>query len=289
MMRSIFTGVLVLAVVGGGYWFLKGDDTPATGALLHTPEPSLKDSGKGERVAKAKARMRQATKGAPEKPAPVKKKEPAKIAAAEPKPLPTKKKSSNNAFAGLKASALAAKAAPKKPAAKPSPAKPSPAKAGTAPAKREAGPRLAAQGAKVTPSSQGMERVGTTPVQGLSLPRIALATGVEKREPVALASSFRNGSRVHLFMEAKNLSDQNLTLLVHWHDPALAHPVTIPLKVPAHKARYRTWANSSPIKRAGPHEVSVQVKDGPEIYRRAFTVLAAKLPATKDLNNSAAR
>lgn len=125
-----------------------------------------------------------------------------------------------------------------------------------------------------------MDAVSSTPIEGFSLRRVALAREVEKREPSGVAGSFVKGTRVHLFMDAKNLSDSALELVVRWHDPALANPVSVSLKVPAHTGRYRTWANSSPVAHPGAHEVSVQVKDGPEIYRKSFEVLAAKKAPT---------
>lgn len=285
MIRSVLKGVLLLGVVGLGYWYLSDDGAEDSGSLLHTPRTSQASQTKGSRVAKAKASMKSRAWGRasakdPEKGAPkgsgnrpeqpkTKKAAPAKAAqqklaknkASEGKGKDKGKSSSNKPFEKLKASALAKT---KKPANASSSQPSAVAKAGK------------------------MERVSTS-VPGLTLARVALANEVDKREPVQLAERFANGSRVHLFMEAKNLSEKELTLVVQWHDPALAHPVSVPLKVPANKARYRTWANSSPIKRAGPHQVSVQVQGGPEIYRRSFTVLAAELPAGQKLNQGTVR
>lgn len=269
MIRSIFKGALLLAVVGAGYWYLRADESSGSGDLLHTPAPALKKGAKGERVAKAKAKMKASTAAA---------KSAAKQASAAGKKLAAHepvlpKKSSNKAFAGLKASSLVPVKRPKPKAVAP---------------KKVESTTLAARG-KAPVSSGAFERVDKTEVPGFSLARIALAHEVENREPTKLASSFVAGTRVHLFMEAKNLGDQDQTLVVRWHDPAVAAPVSIPLKVPARRSRYRTWANSSPLLRKGTHEVSVQVKGGPEIFRRSFTVLAAELPAAKKLNDRAAR
>lgn len=292
MMRTFFTGSLIVLVAGAGYWYWTQEPQEQSGKLTHTPKIDTSSKGKStkrERWSKALAKASPKKAGKSEPVA----KAAAKASAKAAKKAPAKKDSSNKAFAGLKASSLASD----KKEAKPSLAKKSTTKAKKqmkakpALAKKSAskpankGSQLAAR----APSSKGMESVSEGAVPGFSIPRIALSTGVEKREPVALSKRFANGSRVHLFMEARNLSDSEQTLVVHWHDPALADPVSVPLSVPAKASRYRTWANSSPLKRSGAHEVSVQFKDGPEIYRRSFEVLAVEVPATEKVDGRSSR
>lgn len=287
MLRTIVNGVLVLAVVGAGYWYWSSESSPATADLINTPRPSTLKGPAHTRVAKAKATLKTASAPAASK------KSDAKLAAADEKP---KKDSSNKPFAGLKASSLVKP----KPKAKAKATRVASASAGTSdkPAKAPQAPALPKKALATTTTSKPagkvqkldkseaprpvsktpvtMDAVASTPIEGFSLRRIALASEVENREPVGVATNFDKGARVHLFMDAKNLSDQDLELVVSWHDPAQAQAVTIPLKVPAHAGRYRTWANSSPIHRPGTHEVSVQVKDGPEVYRKSFTVAASQ-------------
>lgn len=320
MFRTIGNGVLLLAVVGAGYWYLSSEAPKGSAELLNTPLPSALKGEEHSRVAKAKATLKTATR--PEAKSP----ESLKLAEAkEPK-----KDSSNKPFAGLKASSLV-KAKPdtkpeskagsrpkvvakttQKPKAQPAGSRPKVvAKAQPAAkavkqgkvARSEAAqkPKIAAQkepekkpAASSTPAMASaalgnIDRVPSTPVQGFSLRRVALAYEVENREPSRVSDAFEKGTRVHFFMDAKNISDDDLELVVHWHDPAMANPVSVELKVPAHAGRYRTWANSSPIHRTGTHEVSVQVKDGPEIYRKSFTVAAAKPAKASKPDTRAAR
>lgn len=292
MLRTIVNGVLVLAVVGAGYWYWSSESSPATADLINTPRPSTLKGPAHTRVAKAKATLKTAS-------APTAfEKSGAKLAAAEEKP---EKDSSNKPFSGLKASSLVKPKPKPKPnatrvASAPAETSAKPNKASAAKALQQPGlpkkalatnttPEPAAKVQKLDnsvnapPASKApvkMDAVPSTPIEGFSLRRIALANEVENREPVGVATNFGKGTRVHLFMDAKNLSDKDLELVVSWHDPAQAQAVTIPLKVPAHAGRYRTWANSSPIYRPGTHEVSVQVKDGPEVYRTSFTVAASQ-------------
>lgn len=294
MLRSIVNGVLVLAVVGGAYWYLSAERQEESADLINTPRPSSLKGPEHSRVAKAKASLKTATR-----PEPASKKGP-KIAKADED---SQKDSSNKAFAGLKASSLvkpkpkpkpnaAAKTPPTKGstklvASKDRVDKPAPSSGAARVQKNKAlagvAPRAKVSKTNLTVSTKSsapvkMDAVTSTPIEGFSLRRVALANEVENREPSGVATSFDKGTRVHLFMDAKNMSDDDLELVVRWHDPALADPVSVSLKVPAHAGRYRTWANSSPIHHLGTHEVSVQVKDGPEIYRKSFRVAAANAP-----------
>lgn len=275
----------MVLVAGAGYWYWTQEPQDPSGELTHTPKMDTKSKGKSSKRArwsKALAKKSSAKKKAKERSKPA-----AKAEANRPKKDGAKKDSSNKAFAGLKASSLAEGQKPAKPAASKKNAPIAPPKPAS-----QAGGKAANKSsllAEKANSSKGMDSVKEGAVSGFSIPRIALSSGVEKREPTALRKSFANGSRVHLFMEARNLSDNEQTLVVHWHDPALADPVSVPLTVPAKAPRYRTWANSSPIKRPGAHEVSVQIKDGPEIYRSSFEVLAAQASAAHKADGRSAR
>lgn len=284
MIRTMFKGVLLLGVVGVGYWYwADGGKEEPSASLIHTPQPSFNQKGSGSRVAMAKATNRKiATREAARRPG---KKEPGSKAPKAVAPVTRgakEKSSSNQPFAELKASSLnkAKSVALTKQKAK--------VAKGAKVVTKQTLATVASSPNKAVATAK-MARVEDTTVEGFSLPRVALSYEVENREPTQVSERFSNGTRVHLFMEARNKSKEALTLIVRWHDPTLAHPISVPLKVPANVGRYRTWANSSPIKGPGTHQVSVQIKDGPEIFRRQFEVLAAKLPATQNLNDRAAR
>jgi hypothetical protein len=109
-------------------------------------------------------------------------------------------------------------------------------------------------------------------VDGISLGRLVIATGVEGREPVGAGTSFEPGQRIHAFLEARNATDEDAELYLTFEGPDSLSVGHVTLDVPAHAPRWRTWGYSRVVNEPGEWEAIVTTIDGQEIGRARFQI-----------------
>lgn len=109
-------------------------------------------------------------------------------------------------------------------------------------------------------------------VDGISLGRLVIATGVEGREPVGASTSFEPGQRIYAFIEARNATDDDAELYLTFEGPEGRSVGHVTLDVPAHSPRWRTWGYSRVVDEPGEWEALVTTIDGREIGRARFLI-----------------
>ena len=109
-------------------------------------------------------------------------------------------------------------------------------------------------------------------VDGISIGRLVIATGVEGREPVGEGTSFEPGHRIYAFLEARNATDEDAELYLTFEGPEGRSVGHVTLDVPAGAPRWRTWGYSRVVDEPGEWEALVTTIDGEEIGRARFRV-----------------
>lgn len=130
--------------------------------------------------------------------------------------------------------------------------------------------RAEAPAAATTPAPEAAE---PREVDGLAVRRLVVAHDVENREPVGEGVGFRVSSDpVVAFVELRNGSSEARQVQVRFQseDGRTLGPVT--LDVPANAPRWRTWARSGWLRRAGAWTVTVTTLEGELLETARFDV-----------------
>jgi hypothetical protein len=121
-----------------------------------------------------------------------------------------------------------------------------------------------------TPTSFEPELQG---IDGLFIERLITAPEIEGREPVAASSVFGDhDERVYAFVEARNDSERDKTLLVHFIGPDGQVSGGIELRIPAAAPRWRTWAYTRNANEPGLWRVEIRSEDGALLGTLPFEV-----------------
>lgn len=108
---------------------------------------------------------------------------------------------------------------------------------------------------------------------GLTIQRLVTAPEVERREPLAASSVFGpHDERVYAFVEVRNESEEDKTLLVHFIGPDGQVSGGIELRIPAATPRWRTWAYTRNARKPGLWRVEIRSDDGTLIGALPFEV-----------------
>ena len=110
-------------------------------------------------------------------------------------------------------------------------------------------------------------------LDGLTIERLVTAPEVERREPLGPSSVFGpHDERVYAFVEVRNESEEDKTLLVHFIGPEGQVSGGIELRVPASTPRWRTWAYTRNATKPGLWRVEIRSEDGTRIGALPFEV-----------------
>ncbi len=110
-------------------------------------------------------------------------------------------------------------------------------------------------------------------LDGLSIQRLVTAPEVARREPLGPSSVFGpHDERVYAFVEVRNESEEDKTLLVHFIGPEGQVSGGIELRIPASTPRWRTWAYTRNATKPGPWRVEIRSDDGTLIAALPFEV-----------------
>jgi len=113
-------------------------------------------------------------------------------------------------------------------------------------------------------------------MDGLSIQRLVIALGVERREPIAASSVFRSDDeRVYAFVEVSNESAEAKVLTAHFIGPNGQVSGGIELSIPATVPRWRTWAYTKHAKEPGLWRVEIRAVDGSLLGALPFEVQLA--------------
>ena len=111
-------------------------------------------------------------------------------------------------------------------------------------------------------------------IDGVTLARLAVATGIENREPVNASQEIAaDAERVYAFLELRNAGDDQRTVVVTFERPDRTVTGDVELTVPAHAPRWRTWAWSRYVRAEGEWKAIVRTPDGELLGRIPFTVV----------------
>ncbi len=110
-------------------------------------------------------------------------------------------------------------------------------------------------------------------LDGLTIQRLVTAPEVERREPLGSSSVFGpHDERVYAFVEVRNESEEDKTLLVHFIGPEGQVSGGIELRIPASTPRWRTWAYTRNATKPGIWRVEIRSDDGTLIGALPFEV-----------------
>jgi len=110
-------------------------------------------------------------------------------------------------------------------------------------------------------------------LDGLTIERLVTAPAVERREPLAASSVFGpHDEKVYAFVEVRNESEEDKTLLVHFIGPEGQVSGGIELRIPAATPRWRTWAYTRNATKSGLWRVEIRSDDGTLIGALPFEV-----------------
>lgn len=110
-------------------------------------------------------------------------------------------------------------------------------------------------------------------LDGLTIERLVTAPEVDHREPVAASSVFgAHDERVYAFVEVRNESEEDKTLLVHFIGPEGQVSGGIELRIPASTPRWRTWAYTRNATKPGLWRVEIRSEDGTLVGALPFEV-----------------
>lgn len=110
-------------------------------------------------------------------------------------------------------------------------------------------------------------------LDGLTIERLVTAPAVERREPLAASSVFGpHDEKVYAFVEVRNESEEDKTLLVHFIGPEGQVSGGIELRIPAATPRWRTWAYTRNATKPGLWRVEIRSEDGTLVGTLPFEV-----------------
>jgi hypothetical protein len=110
-------------------------------------------------------------------------------------------------------------------------------------------------------------------VDGLTIERLVTAPEVARREPVAASSVFgAHDEKVYAFVEVRNESEEDKTVLVHFIGPDGQVSGGIELRIPAATPRWRTWAYTRNATKPGLWRVEIRSEDGTLVGALPFEV-----------------
>jgi hypothetical protein len=122
------------------------------------------------------------------------------------------------------------------------------------------------------PSDESFEP-DTDSLDRLTLVRFVTTSHVENREPMLVSSSFgTEEERIYAFIEAKNESEVDKTLSVHFIGPGQEVSGGIELEIPASVPRWRTWAYTRHARAPGLWRVEIRDEEGTLIGALPFEV-----------------
>lgn len=109
----------------------------------------------------------------------------------------------------------------------------------------------------------------------LRVRRLVVATGVRAHEPTGAGDTFALGEtpRIYAFVEASSSAGEDARLDVTFEPRVGESTGHVSLEIPAGTPRWRTWAFTRHVYRAGEWEAVVRAADGRVLARRAFTVV----------------
>lgn len=110
-------------------------------------------------------------------------------------------------------------------------------------------------------------------IDGVSLARLVVARGVEGREPVGASSRFEGSSDpLYAFLELVNGNDEEREVIVTFEREDGYTTGDVSLTVPANARRWRTWAYSRYVQRAGAWDAVVRTPEGEVVGTVPFVV-----------------
>lgn len=131
-------------------------------------------------------------------------------------------------------------------------------------------PASTGQSAASAAGAQPVTAGGAT--TGLTIKRLVLTNAIEDREP-APASGFRSGDGpVVAFIEAQNVHAESQRIIVTFEHASGTKVGFVKLEIPENSTRWRTWARSTHINKAGEWTAVVRSFDGQELARESFSV-----------------
>lgn len=106
---------------------------------------------------------------------------------------------------------------------------------------------------------------------GLSVKRIVITRGIDKREPAAVERLVVSDEPLYAFVELANGSDSAAGVVITFEreGKSVGH---VKLEVPAKNARWRTWGKTKQVRQAGDWVAVVRSADGAELGRKSFTL-----------------
>ena len=113
----------------------------------------------------------------------------------------------------------------------------------------------------------------TTPIPGVSLDELTVATGIEKRTPVEPGTRFTQGDfeRLYAFMKVSNPAGEASEVTVAWMPEGGKERGTVTVAIGAEK-RWRTWAFTKTVRKPGKWNVVVRDKEGAVIGEAPFEI-----------------
>ena len=131
-------------------------------------------------------------------------------------------------------------------------------------------PASTEQNAASAPGVQPAATGGAT--AGLTIKRLVLTNAIEDREPAKI-EGFRSGDGpVVAFIEAKNVHAVSQKIVVTFEHTSGTKVGFVKLEIPENSTRWRTWARSTHINKAGEWTAVVRSFDGQELARESFSV-----------------
>ena len=110
-------------------------------------------------------------------------------------------------------------------------------------------------------------------LDGLTIQRLVTAPKIERREPLEATSVFgAHDERVYAFVDVRNDSEEDKSLLVHFIGPEGQVSGGIELRIPAATPRWRTWAYTRNATKPGLWRVEIRSADGTLVGTLPFEV-----------------
>jgi len=136
------------------------------------------------------------------------------------------------------------------------------------PARAASASAPAAAPATATPETTG------TSAAGLTVRRLVVARDVENREPVGAGRRFSDsGEPLFAFLEMASESDEAQQIQVTFEHDGGTSVGHVTLEIPANAPRWRTWALSHNIGRAGEWRAVVRTSEGELLGELSFEII----------------
>jgi hypothetical protein len=110
-------------------------------------------------------------------------------------------------------------------------------------------------------------------MSALSVKRFVVATGIREREPRVTSDALSSdGSAIYAFAEVANVGESENVRITFERKDSTEKVGDVPLAVPAHVSRHRTWAFTRYIRAAGVWDAVLWSESGAELARTSFEV-----------------